>query len=243
MKNIKRPFKFLLSRLLRKTGLCKFFIIDKSVYKLKFHPSSSSTTYWYNPDTQKKDEEFMINYLKRDDVVVDVGANIGTHSLLAASLGCEVYAIEPHPVIFKYLQENVLLNGFDIKLFNLALGNFNAHILLSDKYADEQNRIGNEGVKVRIRRLDDLLDMPIDLLKVDTEGYEKFVFLGGMDTLRRTKCVFFECKEKLFKNYGYGKKDILDILRPLGFKLYKEIPPNLLAVKDIEDFERRLGLV
>ncbi len=58
------------------------------------------------------------------DVVMDVGANIGAFTLLAAreSKQLQIYALEPSGEIFQILQENVRLNGYDnIHIFNLAM--------------------------------------------------------------------------------------------------------------------------
>lgn len=65
-----------------------------------------------------EDSMFLLDHLNEDDLFVDVGANVGHFSLLAASKKAKVIAIEPIPDTFRRLNENVVLNNFE-KLINL----------------------------------------------------------------------------------------------------------------------------
>ena len=79
-------------------------------YVLNFYPTSLSLALWINPHARKDDELFFERYLRANDNVIDVGANIGSLALRAASIvkSGRVFAVEPHPQISKYLAEKTI---------------------------------------------------------------------------------------------------------------------------------------
>src|SRR5882724_12110661 len=108
-----RPFRFVLARLLTKTGLCRLFTIQQRGYHLRFTPSNLAEQLWVKPWSREDALEFFRVYLRPGDKVIDVGANIGdtvlTASISVGSAGC-VWAIEPHPQTFRFLKANLALN-------------------------------------------------------------------------------------------------------------------------------------
>ena len=261
----KRPVRWVISRVLWRTGLCRFFVIDRGTYKLRFFPSSLSADYWLNANERTDEEEFFRTYLRPNDTVVDVGANVGALSLAASRAVGEsgrVFAIEPHPAVFAYLFANIKLNGSrNITSLNTALADKPGQICFSDLRNDDCNRIVAEsGLIVPVATLNLLLSLEpsrVALLKVDVEGYEKFVFDGASDVLSRTDCVYFEVWETLCSKYGYTSTELLEQLRSHGFELLRLaskgtvnlIPRNfsatdcvnLIAVRDVDAFCKRCG--
>lgn len=262
----KRPIRFLLSRLLWHTGLGRSLIIRQAKYKIFFFPTALSATLWLNPEDRHLDDAFLSTYLQKGDVVIDVGANIGTYSLQAASIVGEtgsVHSFEAHPVIAAYLKKNVALNcRQNITIYNTALGNRSGRLSFTDKKSDDQNAISwdNASLRVRVKRLDDVLDHAsnriesISLLKIDVEGYERFVLEGALKILSKCRCVCFEAYEKNFQNYGYATSDIVRFLSEKGFVVVKPQKgewrvvsddyrasecENLYAIRDINDVRNR----
>jgi len=264
--NQNHPLKFLISRILMRSNLSNLFTIKLKDYNLKFYPVPFLASLWIDPQFRNKSHILFGDYLKPGDKVLDLGANIGTVTIEAAvkvgSSG-KVYAIEPHPRIFSYLQGNIKLNHLThIQTFNVALGDKEEMGILSDIKSDDQNAIiqtGN-GIKVPIQKLDDLPinESKISLMIIDAIGYEKFILLGGLKTLEKTKCVHFPAIERFFEKYGYNYKDILNIFTKQGFELFsfsvektiesideKYIPDenalitDLLAIRDVNDFLSR----
>ena len=224
-----KPLKFVVSRILIRSKLCKLFIIKQKNYNLRFDPVSSSGALWINPNYYRPANVFFSDYLKKGDKVIDIGANIGTVTIEASKKigdSGKVYSIEPHPQIYKYFIGNIRLNRLkNVKTFNFALGNKDGTIFFSNKHSDDQNSIitNKNGIKVKLKKLDDLEinEDFIDLIILDAIGYEKFVVEGGKDILKRTKCVHFPVLEKFFKNFDYTYKDIFKIIENLGFKIYE----------------------
>lgn len=231
MMNIKESFLKKAARLLIRLKISQLFRIKQKDFSLRFYPSSMSRVLWVDQflsgASYLEGEQFFRRYLLQGDVVVDVGANIGFFTLLSSVLAGKdgrVYSIEPHPRIYEYLQGNLTLNKAEnVCSFNVAMGNKNGIVRFSDRKSDDANSVAIEdyGIKVPLRKLDELgiEDASISLLKIDVEGYEKFVIEGGEHTLRKVQCVYFESIERNCLTYGYGIADLLQLLINQGFKI------------------------
>ncbi len=132
--------------------------------------------------------------------VVDVGANFGYYTLLAASvvrLDSHVHAIEADPHNFKILNKNVEVNGYDniVKTYNCAALNVRRDVT----FHQYQNHFGSNGifsdpadprivssVQVPGIPLDELISTPVDLMKIDAEGCEPLIFEGMQGLIERS---------------------------------------------------------
>jgi len=265
-----KPLKFLTAKILIKTNLCRFFTIRQSHYSLKFFPTALSQNKWINQNyVHAADDPFLQHYIKNGDKIIDVGANIGTVTLLASTLignSGTVYSIEPHPKTFNYLQENLKFNDTDnVVTFNVAIGDKNSTIGFSDKKSDDQNQVSfsNTNLTVPLKKLDDLniQEDTIDLLKIDSIGFEKFVLLGSKNILEKTRCIQLPISgsyPKFFQTYGYEYEEILQILRKHNFEIFEydneknlfhldsnSIPTkgDLLAISDTKNFVERTNYI
>lgn len=139
--------------------------------------------------------EYIRETLKPGDCFVDVGANIGYLSLVAAAAVTntgEVHAFEPVASTFKLLDRNKALNNFDqLFTYGFALGNSTENVTI---YPEEENRGGasiiekrsSNGQDIQVKRLDDLvLSKKINMLKVDVEGFEWEVLKGAEQTIKK----------------------------------------------------------
>lgn len=264
LKNQYRPLKFIISRILMECGLSGFFTIYRNRYRIKFFPTAVSLTLWINSKERLDGEIFLTKYLKVGDNVIDVGSNIGTLTLAAASIVGEkgkVLSIEPHPRTFKYLMKNIHLNPFkNILPLNVAVGEKGKYVNFSSKKSDDLNRVlkNTEGLKIPMVRLDEVVggELKIALLKIDVEGYEKFVIVGADNIMRNVDCIYFESYEEHFKEYGYSTIDLILEIRRKGFEVYKILDDkieilegdyksmvceNLIAIRNIDEFIRRTG--
>jgi FkbM family methyltransferase len=266
LKTHKKPWKFIISQLLVKAGLCKFFLIKKDDFVLRFYPSAMSKSLWVDKNDRIEDENFFRRYLKPGNVVVDVGANIGSLTLVASSMVKEsgkVYAIEPHPQIYQYLCSNIQLNQRNnIRSLNFAVGNMEGSIHFSNITTDDMNSILNNediGISVPIKTLDTILlnEPVIHLLKIDVEGYEKNVLMGAMKIIHKVQCIYFESFETNFKKYNYSTTDVLKFLLDNHFRIFRFqedyifeidmnyvslICENLLAIRNLGEFQSLTGL-
>ncbi len=265
LRNHRHPFRFLMARLLMLTGACQWLTIQQRGYRLRFHNSNVAMYRWIAPAECDSDLEFYRAYLKPADVVVDVGANIGetvlTESLAVGDSG-RVFAFEPHPRTYRFLQQNLALNKVrNVEAYNLGLGNQPGTVAFTDTKRDDMNRVASDGtgLRIQIETLDRAIwhSGRIQLLKVDVEGYEKFVFEGAAETLRRTQCVFFEVSSLHFRRFGYKTRELLNLLTSAGFRMFQIPSPallsaisteydttqfrNLVALRDETEFTQRTG--
>lgn len=170
-------------------------------------------------------------------VVVDVGANIGHFTLVAAkAVGSEghVYAFEPVPALFAELAENVHINGLDnTTLVQAALGETEA---VANLYTHRRNPGGHslsesnvsdgigEILSVETRTLDQFarerLDgRPVRLIKIDVEGSEGAVIKGAQEVLREHRPVLvFEFWPYGLTNCGHDPKAMLEGLAAIGYR-------------------------
>jgi FkbM family methyltransferase len=138
--------------------------------------------------------------------IVDGGANIGMATLFwkRASPNARIRAFEPDPTVYPYLQENVERNGLEgVELERSAIGaaagtaTFHADSAYSSYLAGYAAPGGNDPatgsvVEVPVVRLRDLLDRPVDLLKLNIEGAETDALLDAGDTLRAARELLVE---------------------------------------------------
>lgn len=157
----------------------------------------------------------LLRALQRGDCFVDVGANSGFFTIIAAHLvgdeGC-VYAFEPESANFERLGQNISLNSLsNVELFQAAAGekcgdtslyinrdNDGGHALW-DPGAHSYNQLSRENILLQrtdILTLDSVFNRRqesarrIKIIKIDTEGYEHHVLMGGVDTIRRHNIPF-----------------------------------------------------
>jgi len=209
------------------SGLSSLLTIDRGSYRLRFYPSAGSATLWLEQGRESSDERVFRSLLRDGDTVIDVGANIGNLSLLASTLvGPEgkVFAIEAHPRTHSYLVGNIELNrASNVIPIHAACGCETGTVNLSENRSDDQNAVATTGVAVPLRRLDDIIGLQVNkriaLLKIDVEGYEKFVLEGASQLLARTDAVYFESWNAHFSRYQYSLQEVLALLRRFGFEV------------------------
>lgn len=185
---------------------------------------------------------FVLHALREDDLFVDVGANIGAYSILAASLpGTRCMAFEPASDTYELLVENVLLNGYESRVttHRMAIGEEDGEVSLTASL-DTVNHVvsaadaGAARESVPLRRLDDVLgDQQPTVIKIDVEGYETPVIKGAVKTLRGDAllAVVLEMNGS-GERYGLDEKRLDEMLLDHGFTplSYNPLDRRLIAV-------------
>ncbi|MGJ8593505.1 MAG: FkbM family methyltransferase [Aquaticitalea sp.] len=186
--------------------------------------------------------------LKKGDVVLDVGANIGLTTIRASKLigsKGKVYAIEAMPSTFQILIFNLHLNNLtNVTAYNEALAeyvgiselfyNLDINRGSASLYSDEKK----EGVEIKINTLDQFViehDIKtIDFIKIDIEGAEYPMLMGGSNFLEKNKpiiCIEFsrEVKSK------YASELIFDVLKyTYSYRIFRQIGGKKSISKLIE---------
>jgi FkbM family methyltransferase len=164
------------------------------------------------------------------DVALDIGANIGTHTLALARLtGPQgfVYAFEPQRLVFQTLCANMALNSLtNVHCVNAAVGEEPGTLRLSDPDPGQPNNFGGaqvdtlagtpQGMPVTRIALDDFLDVDrLKLVKIDVEGMESQVLRGARRTLERFKPLLYV--ENAFPDKS---PELVTVLEESGYRSY-----------------------
>jgi FkbM family methyltransferase len=134
--------------------------------------------------------------LAEHDVVLDIGANIGAYSCLAASKDKKVWAFEPSQANLSYLRKNISINGFEdrITVYPIGVAASEGKMALYGTGGANASFVsgwaGNrQSEPVPVQSLDSLLSGNLSgqklLIKVDVEGFESEVLKGAKETLSR----------------------------------------------------------
>jgi FkbM family methyltransferase len=154
-----------------------------------------------------KDQYHARDYLKNDSIVIDVGANHGLFSLLAASLSSKgrIYAFEPVTEAFSHLQKNVE-DILSITTIQAALGNVNGNnkvffdrnnlansTLMNTGIYRDHKEIFNGFEEIKVYKLDSFVKhneiSKISFIKIDAEGSELEILKGAKECIKKFKPV------------------------------------------------------
>ena len=186
-------------------------------------------------------EECYLYYIKKaygerikNGIVLDIGANIGNHSLFFA-LECgakKVFAFEPVKYIFGILSKNIEINLLDkvITPYNMGVGAQKGRANIAEEHYGNCGmtslKTDNEG-NIEMCAIDDFhIEDEVSLIKIDVEGFEVQVMKGALDTIKRFKpCIMVEAHQ-----YDETIFDIIAMLKPLGYDYIRINKDNYVFV-------------
>lgn len=209
---------------------------------------------WWELEQLAVLHKFVVTTRGRGGAMLDIGANIGNHSVYMRDLFDEVHAVEANPRTFKLLQFNLepyphlkahLFAAsdkagtlrFQVEAINVGA----SHVLHTGQEISE----GAGVIEVKACVLDDVIrtDHPVSLVKIDVEGHELQAIRGMTRLLRRdAPCIVFE---QQFADFHDGTSPVIEALRDMGYArffsvervpssradgLVAHIWPNLLAL-------------
>ena len=133
----------------------------------------------------------LLHYLRPGDLFLDIGANIGSFTILASGVsGAESWAFEPDPDVMADLKKNVAINKLEhlVKPCPYALGGSEGEVRFTVGLAESINRVATDADKtvriVPMKTVDGLLQgRGANMFKMDVEGYEEEVLKGAETTL------------------------------------------------------------
>ena len=194
--------------------------------------------------------ELVEREIRRGDVVLDVGANIGYYTLLFARLvGDEgrVYAFEPDPRNFALLKKNVRINGYrNIVLVNKAVSDRTGPLklyLCADNKGDHriyETEDARASIPIEATTADDYFrDDPVrvNFIKMDIQGSEAGALRGMAATLERSRSVQMvtEFWPVGLRRFGVAAEDYLRHIEGLGFEIFEidegrdQVAPRTIA--------------
>ncbi len=201
---------------------------------------------------------FLLHLLRPGDLFVDVGANVGSYSILAnAVVKADVISIEPIPETFNLLAENIGVNTDrgHIEFLNIGIGakedvlKFTSTHDTTNRIVENSEHFGESLIDVKVKSLDKVLgDRNPTLAKIDTEGFEYEVLKGAKKALAKESLLAV-----IAENNNLPGKNISEYMHSYGYGLYSYDPfarsmnrvkdsfaCNSIFVKNIDTVEERL---
>jgi len=170
-------------------------------------------------------------------MAVDIGAHVGLWTIQLLQRFERVECFEPVPQHLECWRKNVVDYDGRVTLHEVALGhqsNMMTKMRVISKLSG-RSRIEDcdESIEVPITTLDSFSIDQVDLIKIDTEGYEKFVIEGAISTIQRCRPVMIvEQKEAYSGNYGLEPRSAVKLLESMGMRLRREIVGDFILAWD-----------
>ncbi len=205
--------------------------------KLICYPNNSYGSFVVYANFPEYEElNFLHQVIHDGDIVIDVGANIGSESVLAASKGqnVKVFAFEPTDSLVPLLEENRAINGFfdRIEIIKKAVSNNNGKTQFVLETESEINHIATTNSNGKKTKDVDCLTLDsftkntgikkINFLKIDVEGAELLVLQGAKNLLaeKRIDLILFELNKNL-SNFNATPEDIFTVLRSNNYFIFQ----------------------
>ena len=179
----------------------------------------------------QSEAQMLLQLVRPNDCVVEVGANIGSHTVGLANAvgpGGKVIAIEPQRVVHQLLCANMALNSIVwADCVHAAAGSANGIVLMPDiDYGQEGNfggvsiEPGSQGQPVPMIALDTRLDVKsLRLLKVDVEGMEQAVLQGAAELIRKFQPILYIENDRLDRSEA-----LIRLIQEFNYDCYWHLP-------------------
>jgi FkbM family methyltransferase len=165
-------------------------------------------------------------YVKKFDIAIDAGANIGLQSVRLAQKFNHVHSFEPTSVNYDCLINNVKTFS-NVQVYKTGLGEREESAII--KLPVESKNCGAFSIvdfnkyessvlseEIKITTLDKLNISP-DFIKIDTQGFELFILKGAKNTLKNKPVLLIECEKK------QEKQLLNEYLNPLGYSIVETV--------------------
>lgn len=189
---------------------------------------------------QRNELAMLLDFVRAGDVIIDVGANIGTFAIpLASKIGAlgRLFAFEGDDEIFEVFLENIELNECSDVIEPLCA------IVTSRKGSHKKIRkpgnlgatkfmLDSSGINTKLKtlsldswyRANDLKTNRIDIMKIDVEGMEADVLFSCKSLVDEYRpIIYIEIANKALKKYGSSRQDIQCLLDSSGYHYFRNI--------------------
>lgn len=205
-----------------------------SFYYIPDKEETNNSSVFTFEDEEIVRQQFWYPHIKKGDVILDIGASFGSYTLSALALGATVYSFSPEhefPKIRASVEEN---RGFRQRchIFNFGFHNDtglfktdSAAFFKVGEMSEQQIRRVNDnnfcGWYIPVKKLDDFVSNTpnigkIDFIKIDTEGAEYNILVGGIKTLKRYRPKLL-VEFHLFKDQNIAAK-CHELLTEIGYE-------------------------
>jgi FkbM family methyltransferase len=212
-----------------------------------------------------EDMAFVLHVLRTSDLFVDVGANVGSYTILAsAALGAKTIAFEPIPTTYGHLVDNIDLNGVHdlVTAHNIGVGAERGELIFTSSLDTVNHVLGPAesditSTKIAVNTLDEMLgESRPTVIKIDVEGFETRVIDGAAKALSRDTllAVVMELNGS-GERYGFDESTLHARMLGYAFRPFtyspftrqllslegkKSTSGNTLYIKNLERVQERL---
>lgn len=235
-----------------------FTLEDGSLYECAL-VDSAARVLTVTGSLERLEREFVRNTLQPGDIFLDVGANIGLFTVVAArrvGLGGHVFAFEPSPREAHFLQRNIGLNRLsNVTIVQCAVaeregttqfaiagdGGLNS-IMKNEHPAQQIQSWSSVDVTTLDAYISDNAIQHIALAKIDVEGGERNVLFGAKGLLSRQDPPLILCEfcDLTASGYQSSGRELYDTFTAIGYKLFSlsdSAPPKLVPAPPNEKYD------
>ena len=183
-------------------------------------------------------------YVKKNTIVLDIGANYGQMTILFSRLEKKivVYSFEAQDFIFKLLKKNIEINNVNAKLFYNLVGNESKIVKVKTTNLNEFDTWGSNCVEItnnekkfnyiKAIKIDDLkIKEKISFIKIDIQGADLDALKGAKKTILINKMpILFEYEEQFEHIFKYKFKDYESFIESINYKIELEFNKNYLIL-------------
>lgn len=236
-------------------------LVNDSALLVRSGQTSASGTL-YTGLLEFEDMSFLLHCLNRNDLFVDVGANVGVYTVLAGKVcGASCLSFEPVPATFASLRENLALNDLkNVEARNIGVGRecstlFFTSGLGSTNHALRPGEKAEDAISVPVETLDETVGgREPALIKIDVEGFEAEVIAGAASVISRPSllAVIMELNGQGCQ-YGFDESALHAKMLDYGFQTFtyepftrQLLPPkagtrNVLYIRDADQVRARVS--
>lgn len=222
-------------------------------YRMRVHPvdENGRRVFVHGFEARERLTRHFVRLLHPGDCVLDIGANVGYYTMVAAKLvgpgGC-VHAFEASPQTFCWLKANARLNpAADIHVHDKAVSDecgevtFHTAKEACTGYSSIRDLGAETGSVARVPSvsIDSILNdlPPVRLVKIDVEGAEMLVLRGMSGLIERDQpFVIFEVDDGFLRELGFSAQDLCDFMTQRGYHLHR-----IVARGDLEPLDGAPG--
>lgn len=191
------------------------------------------------PTYQYHKLEEAVKYCSKDRrrTGIDIGAHCGLWSMHLCTFFNKIIAFEPITAHWECFLKNVNLKN--VELYTVALGKDPGVVSLTtganssgDTWVIPNGSNAKVAEVVLMKTLDSFYLQNIDFIKIDCEGYELPILMGGENTIKEWYPVIcVEQKPNHGSRFGYKDTEAVDYLKSLGYRIKKEMQGDFIMVK------------
>lgn len=197
-----------------------WYLPDYDIHYEQWMRTNNEKTY------QRLQREYALARVKQFRKAIDIGGNIGFWSRDFCEKFDEVIIFEPDGSNIECLKNN-LMSFKNFRLHEVGLGykqeikEFYTSPTTSGGHSFFRDQIFEENAgksELQVKRLDDFNFTEVDLIKIDTQGSEYDILLGGQETLKNNDCVLNVEIEQKNEAQRRNQKQIIEFLDSIGYK-------------------------